>query len=430
MPYRVLIADDEELERRALRLILGGEGMPELEILEASNGREALDLVGSGRLDAAFLDIRMPGIDGIEAARLLRESRPRLPIVFLTAHDSFEYARSALRLRVEDFLLKPASAEEVSAALRRALGQSGVADSGAAAEAEAKLVDAVAYMAGELRADLGAGIVAQDRVERYLGLAGRQGGVRAIVALKCEAGGARGAGVLRAAAVIAERQLSTGRQAALAGAGHEIALCAVLGGAGDAESEGELRARIDAVLAAAREGLGSSLAAGAAVPLPGADSATAMELAQAALRAAALAGGQRPVVLLTLSSSGAASRPGEGEAEGSGAGRRTAFRALELLDARHAEELSLEIVAGELGVSPSHLSRLLGRYAGMGFADCLARLRVERAKTYLLSSGLSIKEAATMVGFRDPAYFARVFRRFEGESPAEFRELRAEGGER
>jgi two-component system response regulator YesN len=64
----------------------------------------------------------------------------------------------------------------------------------------------------------------------------------------------------------------------------------------------------------------------------------------------------------------------------------------------------------------------------MGFADCLARLRVERAKAYLRSSGVAVKEAALMVGFRDPAYFARVFRRFEGQSPAEFKELSAEGG--
>jgi len=51
---RILVADDEELERRALARILSGEGLPELEILEAANGREALEIVGEGRLDAAF----------------------------------------------------------------------------------------------------------------------------------------------------------------------------------------------------------------------------------------------------------------------------------------------------------------------------------------------------------------------------------------
>jgi two-component system response regulator YesN len=65
----------------------------------------------------------------------------------------------------------------------------------------------------------------------------------------------------------------------------------------------------------------------------------------------------------------------------------------------------------------------------LGFADCLARLRVETAKTFLGSGRISVKEAAAMVGFRDPAYFAKVFRRFCGMSPAEYRALGVERGE-
>jgi two-component system response regulator YesN len=98
------------------------------------------------------------------------------------------------------------------------------------------------------------------------------------------------------------------------------------------------------------------------------------------------------------------------------------------MEERYAEDLSLDAVAAELGVSPSHLSRLLGRQAGLGFADCLGRLRVERAKAFLASGRNSIKEASVMVGFRDPAYFARVFRRFCGMSPAEYRSGRGAGG--
>jgi two-component system response regulator YesN len=116
------------------------------------------------------------------------------------------------------------------------------------------------------------------------------------------------------------------------------------------------------------------------------------------------------------------------ETEAGRSGRRTASRALELLDERIADDLSLERVAGELRVSPSHLSRVLARHAGMGFADCLARLRVERAKAFLASGSVAVKEAAAAVGFRDPAYFARVFRRFEGLSPADYRDgFRAAG---
>lgn len=67
----------------------------------------------------------------------------------------------------------------------------------------------------------------------------------------------------------------------------------------------------------------------------------------------------------------------------------------------------------------------------MGFADCLARIRVERAKAYLSAASVSVKEVAVLVGFRDPAYFARVFKRFAGTSPAEYRDgsRRGQAGE-
>ncbi len=425
MPRRVLVADDEELERRALRLILGAEGMPELEMLEASNGLEALAAAGSGPLDAAFLDIRMPGMDGIETARELRRSRPGLPIVFLTAYDSFEYARSALRLRVEDFLLKPASAEEVAAALERAL-------SSREPIGEAGIEEAASILEGELRSELGRGLVPEDLIARCLKLAGKGERVGAVVAMRIEGEASRRAGASRSAAALAERALSPDRGLAIAGSGDGFVLCLVACGEGVACGD-KLAPRLEELVARARDELGLSVLVGAAASPRPAPGATA-ELARAARRAAALAGPSRPVLVLALSALPGA--PGAGASAGGGkprpaAGRKTALRALELLEERHAEELSLESVALALGVSPSHLSRLLCRHAGSGFADCLARLRVERAKAYLSSPGLSVKEASAMVGYRDPAYFARVFRRFAGESPAEFRSraFGPEGGE-
>ncbi len=204
MPYRVLVADDEELERRALRMILGAEGMPELEILEASNGLEALAAAGEGKLDAAFLDIRMPGLDGIDVARELRRMMPGLPIVFLTAYDSFDYARSALRLRVEDFLLKPASAEEVAAALDRAL-------SSRVPGGESGIEEAASILRGELRSELGKGLVPEALIARCLSLSGTGGRVGAVVSLRLGPDAAARAGAPKALAALAERVLSLRR---------------------------------------------------------------------------------------------------------------------------------------------------------------------------------------------------------------------------
>ncbi len=458
MAHRILVADDEELERRALRRILSGDGLPELEILEAENGREALELAGEQGFDAAFLDIRMPGIDGIEAARLLRERFPELPIVFLTAHDSFEYARTALRLRVEDFLLKPASGEEVRASLLRAL-ESSPSSRSSPRPLEALFESAVTYLADELRADLGADCVPGEKLARYLSLEGRAGGLVAVAAIRLAAGdrsggliareavpsepgrggggngrgeaGSRLRAELLALGALFEQSFASPGLLAIAGAGQERLLCVLAGDGKDWGTEASMFTLFESFAGRARSDLGLQILAGIAMrsgragPGPMAEpgeanpGGAAAELGTAARRVASLASAARPIIVCPLRDSGASQRGPEGE--GPGSGRRTALRALELIEARHAEELSLEGLASEIGVSPSHLSRLLGRVAGLGFADCLSRFRVERAKYFLASSSVSVKEVAGLVGFRDPAYFARVFRRFEAMSPAEYR---------
>jgi two-component system response regulator YesN len=417
--------------------------MPEHVILEAENGREALELAGEERLDAAFLDIRMPGIDGMEAARVLRARFPELPIVFLTAHDSFDYARTAVRLHVEDFLLKPASDEEVKASLARALSVS-AGSRASSRPVEALLESAVNYLAEELRAELAADRVPAEKVERYLRLEGKTGEVKAVACLR-PAMLERGHGQigrkaeLRSIASLFEQGFSAGELLALAGSGPDQVLCLLAGEPGEELSESSLVARFEALLSRARAELGLAIIAGIAVRtrelepaadggagrLPSAAAASTAELCGAARRVAALATSARPLIVCPLAEQGQARR--EAESDGAPSGRRTALRALELLETRHAEDLSLEGVAAELGVSSSHLSRLLGRFAGLGFADCLARFRIERAKAFLASGSVSVKEVSLMVGFRDPAYFARVFRRFEDMSPAEYRARRPRG---
>ena len=117
-PLKVLIVEDEGLVAAGLKGQL--EEIGHQVVGFAKDGKQAVGLALNLRPDLIIMDIRIPGMDGIEAARAIL-AQEAIPIVFLTAHDSFEYARSALRLRVEDFLLKPASPEEVAAALRRVL---------------------------------------------------------------------------------------------------------------------------------------------------------------------------------------------------------------------------------------------------------------------------------------------------------------------
>lgn len=116
--FNILIAEDEALERKVLRHLLEISDLPVCEILEASGGREAVQIARDKRPDIIVLDIRMPGIDGLEAARMIRECLPDAAIVILTAYDRFNYSQKAIKTGVADYLLKPVQPEELYQTLR------------------------------------------------------------------------------------------------------------------------------------------------------------------------------------------------------------------------------------------------------------------------------------------------------------------------
>ena len=121
-PVRAVLADDERLMREQLRKRLH-EIWPELEIVaEAKNGQEAVDLTREHQPDLVFLDIRMPGLTGVEAAReiaqLPQDENWLVPeIVFITAYD--QYALEAFEQGVADYVLKPAERERLAITVAR-----------------------------------------------------------------------------------------------------------------------------------------------------------------------------------------------------------------------------------------------------------------------------------------------------------------------
>jgi len=116
---RVLLVDDEELVRSGLRLILSTE--PGLEVVaEAADGEQALAMAELHQPDVVMLDIRMPGLDGIEVARRLAASGSPARVVVLTTFDNDDYVYGALRAGASGFLLKDAPATHLVSAIRAA----------------------------------------------------------------------------------------------------------------------------------------------------------------------------------------------------------------------------------------------------------------------------------------------------------------------
>ena len=135
-----------------------------------------------------------------------------------------------------------------------------------------------------------------------------------------------------------------------------------------------------------------------------------------AREAGSLARVDRPVVVLPPVSREAGLRPSEGE----GLGAAVVDRAEAYLRDHLADDLSLLDVARVAGTAPSHLSRLFRRYRGDTFVQVFCRLRIDAAKRLLRTGRYRVKEVGALVGFKDTAYFCRVFRKYEGQSPAEY----------
>jgi len=116
---KLLLVDDEPLFREYLRTAVDWDSYGMAVVGEARDGMEALEKIGRLAPDVVLADIRMPRMDGIELAERVLHGHPGVSLVLLTAHDEFEYARSALRLGVADYVLKPIAKDELLLALLR-----------------------------------------------------------------------------------------------------------------------------------------------------------------------------------------------------------------------------------------------------------------------------------------------------------------------
>lgn len=116
---RVLIAEDELLERMAMKKFLEDHFNDMEVVAEAANGRMAIELTEKTQPDIIFMDIKMPGINGLEAIEKIIESHPKTKFILVSAYDSFDYAKQAMGYGIKEYILKPEKKEVIIAAIQR-----------------------------------------------------------------------------------------------------------------------------------------------------------------------------------------------------------------------------------------------------------------------------------------------------------------------
>ncbi|MGY1639504.1 response regulator [Geodermatophilus sp. SYSU D00703] len=127
MTIRVVVVDDQAMVRTGLRMVLAAE--PDIAVVgEAADGAAGVQVVTQARPDVVLLDVRMPGMDGLEAARRIVAADLPTRVVVLTTFDEDEYVAAALRAGVSGFLLKVAPPEDLVAAVRTVAAGQGLLD--------------------------------------------------------------------------------------------------------------------------------------------------------------------------------------------------------------------------------------------------------------------------------------------------------------
>lgn len=121
--YAVLIIDDEEPAREAIRILGDWEQIGVSLVMEASNGREGLSLVQANKPDLILIDMKMPVMDGPEFLQQVYEAYPDIYYVVVSGYDDFVYAREAIKAGAFDYLLKPVNRQELNRVLTQAFAE-------------------------------------------------------------------------------------------------------------------------------------------------------------------------------------------------------------------------------------------------------------------------------------------------------------------
>ena len=527
--YKLLIADDETLEREAIKYILK-EGFGEVfGFYEATNGRETIEQVNTVKPDIVFLDIKMPGINGLEAARQLRNTFPELRIVIVSAYQYFNYAQEALALGVDDFIAKPASAEKIINVIKKVVLaiETDHAKKRKAEETDEKLKQVTQCLQEELLQLIALGEIEEQSIVEYFHIfnAHYPSFIFAIIAISNYASANDGPEIekslqkKKAMAKIKVIVQSLGYDLLIGSVGQEIHLLLLLNeeldeyqsrifgiqffskvkeqvlkeenltlniGIGNVchgiaeiyqshlQAKGSLRYDqtpgalvsfgdintgyerktypvIKEKLLYERIVQGDVLGSTALldelldwiiINVPGLDDLKrkAFELLLVIIRETAIStnlleidldtddlrseifnlennreiiGFVKKFVLTKMEEMSAAkiSRAG-----------LLLTMAVEYLENHYnKQELSLEEVALKVKLSPFYLSKLFKKETGENFIDYLTGLRIRKSKEFLANPLSSVKEVCYQVGYKDPNYFARVFKKISGVTPTEYK---------
>lgn len=414
---KLLIVDDEPLIRKGIRLIIENSPLSFTDILEAGSGREAVKLARKSDPEIILMDIKMPGQDGISAAKEIKTFKSSCIVVFLTAYDRFDFAREAVRCQARDYLLKPVTPESLINTLRHCLKE--VQQNNYHKRKEKRISKAL--------------FSARDSVEEFLVkelVAGAFSSTDQLLSqLQILAPDDNGdpwfnkeslpniCFVLQADGAppkkIKNRLIRTTGYPFIAEAiDHKLVLFTSIPepGVHIVKTSTALAEKMTEILSGQNIPSGIRIGIGRVYNNPQHLRISYAEALKALDYSFKINPGNCQVTHVdSINEAKMFSRP-----------HLLVQQAKDYIEKHFDQKISLEEVAQQVYLHPTYLSTIIKQETGYTFSDYITFIRVKKAKQ-LLNSHLSVKEVARKVGYPDSNYFCRVFKKVTGVTPTGYR---------
>ncbi|QAA34243.1 helix-turn-helix domain-containing protein [Clostridium manihotivorum] len=416
---KLLIADDEKYDREAIISILNGEFGNKLEVFEARNGREAIEISEQYRPDIVITDIKMPGINGIIAIEEIKRSLPNTYFIILTAYDYFDFAVEAVKNNVKEYILKPFGRLELVDKIRKAITYVDKEKAKRKSEIEnaEKLNNLISAMENELSYYILSNTfeaIDEQMYKDYLNLT-FENTCSMVIEIDDNTGLCNNqtkkkiGEYIKGYINLKYRAIGTYR--------FTKELVYFIEAPMDRSDEDKKITVVKLAVDIRKEvkrlfelpinvGIGRCY--------------TGLSDIYISYKEACASLDKRGDSNITHIDNIKENQNDSGHNVDSN--KLSLFKDIEkyIID-NMVEELDLDTVAAKFNLSCYHFSRTFKEVVGCNFSDYINIVRIKKAKEMLRDNSKSIKEVCFSVGYNDPNYFSKVFKKYEGQSPTEFR---------
>jgi len=412
--YKVVFADDETLVRSKISAMVDWNSGGFSLVACCANGYELMEQMEKDMPDLVILDINMPFINGIEAARQIRHSYPQVKLVFLTSYADFDYAQQAVELNAMKYIVKPASAQELLKVLMEARDT---------LDAEKKRVFRLAELEQAyhcnnqvLMQDILSDVAKSDTIYERARSCGFEWSADTAfqVAVFSPDQTSRetywdnvSEQTLLFALSNVTAELAENEQLGCVQVHGDVVL--LIGTAPAEALECKMQEFVESILRVVNTRLRFTVSAGLGGIYHGCASvAGSFAEAEKALKLRARHGGN---MLFTVQ-----------DLQQTSFGHMAVWNAINYIESSYADQnLSADTVCERLHVSPSYLRALFKQQTGLSIIGYITKARMERARNLLIEEGLKNYRIAELTGYSDPHYFSYCFKRYFGVTPAEMR---------